>query len=190
MIRLRRPDDATLAALRERSRSDPFTYEPVGVTAMSEPPHGLRGLRRFTRLGSGDAVFHAAVECVMTWGLQRGSGLVVAGGERVEAGAVVAMAAPLPVAGWIDVVCRVIDVVDERDRAGFVYGTLPVHPEAGEESFTVVRREDGTVDLEIVAVSRSKHPLARLAPPITRRLQLAATRRYEQAALAAVAAGG
>lgn len=187
MIRLRRPDATTLAALRDRCAADAFTYEPVGVTRNEPAPDGFHRLVRRSPLGSGDEVFAAASGCVLSWGLQRGSGLVVAGDDRVGAGAVVAMAAPLPAVGWIDVVCRVIEVVDEPDRAGFVYGTLPVHPEAGEESFMVERSGDGSVELVIVAVSRSTNPLARLAPPITRRLQLAATRRYEQAARDAVA---
>ena len=33
--------------------------------------------------------------------------------------------------------CRVVYVVDEPDRRGFAYGTLPGHPESGEELFLV-----------------------------------------------------
>jgi uncharacterized protein (UPF0548 family) len=60
-----------------------------------------------------------------------------------------ALAAPLPL-GWIEVVCRVVDVVDEPDRFGFAYGTLPVHPDQGEESFTVALLPDGGVVFEII----------------------------------------
>lgn len=92
-------------------------------------------------------------------------------------GSVVAMAAPLPV-GWVEVVCRVVDIVDEPDRFGFTYGTLSVHPEQGEESFTVVRSSDASTDFHIVAVSRPRHVLARAVPPIARHLQRGATNRY------------
>lgn len=190
MIRIRRPDVTTLDALRQRCVDDPFTYEPVGLTQSGRSPDGFHGLVWRARLGSGDDVFAVAAACVLSWGLQRGSGLAVSAADRPVPGDVVAMAAPLPVAGWIDVVCRVIEVVDEPDRVGFVYGTLPTHPESGEESFMVERSADGMVALVIVAVSRSRHPLARLAPPITRRLQVAATRRYEHAARAAVEGHG
>ena len=97
-----------------------------------------------------------------------------------DIGLVVAMAAPLPM-GWIDVVCRVVAVVDEPDRFGFTYGTLPVHPEQGEESFTVTRSDDGSITFEIVAVSRPRQPLARAFAPVARRLQAAATKGYLQA---------
>lgn len=94
-------------------------------------------------------------------------------------GLVVAMSAPLPL-GFIDVTCRVVSVVDEPNRFGFGfgYGTLPIHPGQGEESFTVERDDDGEVTFRIVAVSRPRHPLTRLCPPVARRLQRAAIERY------------
>lgn len=92
-------------------------------------------------------------------------------------GSNVAMAAPLPV-GYVDVVCRIVDVDDRTDRYRFTYGTLPTHPEQGEESFTVTRASDGHVDFEIVAASRPRHLLARLMPPVARRLQARAVARY------------
>ena len=39
--------------------------------------------------------------------------------------------------------CRVVYVVDEPDRRGFAYGTLPGHAESGEERF-VVRYDPAT----------------------------------------------
>ena len=90
---------------------------------------------------------------------------------------VVAMAAPLPI-GWVEVVCRVVGVCDEPDRFGFTYGTLSVHPEQGEESFTVIRTDDGGTGFRIVAVSRPRQVLARALSPVARRLQMAATNRY------------
>ena len=33
--------------------------------------------------------------------------------------------------------CRVVYVIDEPSRRGFAYGTLPGHPESGEEAFIV-----------------------------------------------------
>jgi uncharacterized protein (UPF0548 family) len=35
--------------------------------------------------------------------------------------------------GPIRVPCRVVYVLDEPERRGFAYGTLPGHPESGEE---------------------------------------------------------
>ena len=50
---------------------------------------------------------------------------------------------------------------DQKNRFGFTYGTLPVHPEQGEESFAIVIAPDGIVTVEITAVSRSRHPYRR-----------------------------
>jgi uncharacterized protein (UPF0548 family) len=102
-----------------------------------------------------------------------------------KVGVVVAMSGPLPL-GYIDVVCRVISVIDETDRFGFAYGTLPVHVADGEESFTIGRDHDGTTTFVIDVVSRPRHPLARLCPPITSRLQRRAIAAYLDAMSQAV----
>jgi uncharacterized protein (UPF0548 family) len=68
--------------------------------------------------------------------------------------------------------CRIVRVIDESDRVGFACGTLPGHPECGEEAFVVERRADGTF-FSITAFSRPADPLARLAGPIGRAIQLA-----------------
>jgi uncharacterized protein (UPF0548 family) len=114
-----------------------------------------------------------------------GAGLVVQAIDPPTVDSVVAMAAPLPI-GWVEVVCRVVDVVDEHDRFGFTYGTLSVHPGQGEESFTVIRTDDGSIDFHIVAASRPRQLLARAFPPVARRLQIAATNRYLAAMQSAV----
>jgi hypothetical protein len=57
-----------------------------------------------------------------------GGGLIVSVDGPPVAGLAVAMSAPPPV-GFIDAVCRVVAVIDEPDRFGFAYGTLPDHPE-------------------------------------------------------------
>ncbi|MEJ7801487.1 MAG: DUF1990 domain-containing protein, partial [Ilumatobacter sp.] len=114
-----------------------------------------------------------------------GAGLVVLAARPPLVGDIVAIRAPLPL-GWIDAVCRVVRLVDEPDRAGFAYGTLADHPAQGEESFTVERDDDGTVTFEIIAVSRPRHPLARLAPAVARILQRRAVDRYLDAMTIAV----
>ncbi len=73
----------------------------------------------------------------------------------------------------------------EDDRFGFAYGTLPVHPERGEESFVLSRTEGGAT-FTICAVSQPIHPLARLAPPVGDFLQSLATARYLEAMKEAV----
>lgn len=176
-IRLTRPSQEALASLAQAATSDSLTYGPVGISTMAEPPAGYRRARWSASLGNGEHAFDRAVRALQHWKVHDGAGLAVHAAGPPEVGSVVAMAAPLPI-GWIDVVCRVVDVVDEPDRFGFTYGTLPVHPEQGEESFTVIRLPDGSTEFQIVSASRPRHILARAVPPVARGLQSAATNRY------------
>lgn len=77
--------------------------------------------------------------------------------------------------------CRVVYVVDEPDRRGFAYGTLPGHPEAGEERFVLRRRDDGSVELTIAAFSRPASMLAKVGGPLSRKIQDMMTQRYLRA---------
>lgn len=100
------------------------------------------------------------------------------------------MALALPVTGiWVTAACRVVLVVDEPDAFGFAYGTLPHHPESGEESFVVRRAPDGRVAVEIVAVSRPQTLLTKLAGPIGSLIQRRTAQQY-LAGLAQESAGG
>ncbi len=176
-IRLTRPSHKALTRLADGATHDDLTYAPVGATITGRAPDGYRLDRCSIVIGEGPVVFERATHALRQWQPHRGAGIAVSADEPPTVGLIVAMAAPLPI-GFIHAVCRVVSVVDEPDRCGFAYGTLPVHPEQGEESFVVTRRADGTVAFEIVAVSRPRHPLARACPPIARRLQRAATKRY------------
>jgi uncharacterized protein (UPF0548 family) len=67
--------------------------------------------------------------------------------------------------------------VEEADRRGFAYGTLPGHPESGEEAFTVVLTGTGDVRIRIRAFSRPASLVARAGRPFTRLIQQYATDR-------------
>jgi uncharacterized protein (UPF0548 family) len=120
--------------------------------------------------------FDRAVEAIRAREVHRSADLSVLADGEVEVGTNVAMGAPLPV-GFVDVTCRVVAVVEESGRCGFAYGTLPVHPESGEESFLIVRDDSG-VRFEVTAVSKPRHPLARLVPLVADRMQDQAVQRY------------
>jgi uncharacterized protein (UPF0548 family) len=122
----------------------------------------------------GPASFDRGVEALTDWAMHRDAGLSVMTDGPLMVGTNVAMSAPLPV-GFVDATCRIVGVVDDDDRFGFAYGTLPVHPERGEESFVLDRRAS---TFTVEAVSTEAHPLARLVPPVARRLQSAAVSRY------------
>jgi uncharacterized protein (UPF0548 family) len=159
-----------LAALR-------LTYQEVGATA-GPMPGGYHHVRDSAVIGSGRARFDEAAGAVMRWGMLRGAGLRVTATTdiaRVGAEVIVGM-------GPVKVPCRVVYVVDEPDRRGFAYGTLPGHAETGEELFAV--RYDPATDLvyaEVAAFSRHGTWWSRLAGPVTSVLQRAVTRRYLRA---------
>jgi uncharacterized protein (UPF0548 family) len=74
--------------------------------------------------------------------------------------------------------CRITRVIDEGDRYGFVYATLPGHPERGEESFIVSMAEEGTVRFHIAAISAPADWLTRAAGPLGRAVQSVTTSAY------------
>jgi uncharacterized protein (UPF0548 family) len=184
MLRLTRPSTDDLEQVLEEQRGEQPTYAPVGGTIRDEFPAGYRVDRQSAVLGQGDETWAKAVGALKDWGPQRGSGLTVLADGSIAEGTNVVVVAPLPL-GFALAACRVVAVVDEPDRWGFAYGTLPVHPEEGEEYFGV-RRDEGVVSFEIVAFSKPRDPLARLGAPVARRVQVRATRRYLEAMQAAV----
>jgi uncharacterized protein (UPF0548 family) len=123
-----------------------------------------------------DGTFDNAIRAISVWDVHRKAGLSVVADGALDVGTNVAMSAPLPV-GFVDVTCRVVAVIHEANRCGFAYGTLPVHPETGEEAFIVVRDGD-SVRFNVQAVSAPHHPLARVVPQIADRMQDAAVKRY------------
>jgi len=156
----------------------PFTYDEQGATRQLELPAGYDHVEREHVVGAGREDFDRAAAAVFRWTAQRGAGLrIQASGPASTPGTVVLMTAGLRRLG-LDIPCRVVWVVDEPDRRGFGYGTLPGHPESGEESFVVTLRPDGEVVYELRAFSRLATRLSRLGAPVSHRVQTLALDRY------------
>ena len=102
-------------------------------------------------------------------------------GSPREPGTVVVLSAGLPSLGY-DIPCRVVWAQTEGDEQGFGYGSLPGHPESGEECFVVSLRPDGAVVFTTRVFSRLASPLARLGGPVSRAVQRAAIDGYVAAA--------
>lgn len=177
-ICLARPSASHLSSLKADSEADALTYSPVHLLSLPEPPVGYRSEQWSVDLGVGQNLFQNASVALSTWKIHEKSGLAVVVAGPATVGLVVAMAAPLPLFGWIEAVCRVVDVVEDDNRYGFTYGTLSTHPECGEESFSVVRARDGQVSFNIHSVSRPAHWAARALPLVAKGLQSTANRRY------------
>jgi uncharacterized protein (UPF0548 family) len=155
----------------------PLTYAEVGATA-GPLPAGYHHVQKSAAIGRGRRRFEEAAEKGMRWGMLRGAGL------RVDATSEVAAVGAEVIVhlGPVQAPCRVVYVVDEPDRRGFAYGTLPGHAESGEERF-VVRYDPATDEVyaEVVAFSRHATWWSRLGSPVTSVAQRVITARYLRA---------
>lgn len=170
------PTDDELRARARALRHSPLTYAEVGATE-GELPRGYKHDRSERVLGVGDQAWADAKVAVMNWSAHRHAGVRVVPDTPPVEGEVVMVSFKVPKA-YVIGGCRVVLVVEEDDRVGFAYGTLPGHPERGEESFMVHRDEDGTVRAVITVFSKANDPLVRLGAPIARRMQKRATKQY------------
>jgi uncharacterized protein (UPF0548 family) len=152
----------------------PLTYSEVGATA-GPLPTGYHHIQKSAVIGRGRLLFEEAAAAGMRWGMLRGAGL------RVEATSEVAAVGSEVIVhlGPVRAPCRVVYVVDEADRRGFAYGTLPGHAESGEESF-MVRYDSATDEVfaEVRAFSRHATWWSKAAAPVTSVLQRVVTQRY------------
>jgi uncharacterized protein (UPF0548 family) len=69
--------------------------------------------------------------------------------------------------GPFTVPCEIVYVLDEPNRSGFGYGTLPGHFERGEEAFVVERDQQDRVWFRVTAFSRPARWPTLLAGPLT-----------------------
>jgi uncharacterized protein (UPF0548 family) len=151
-----------------------LTYHEVGATA-GPLPDGYHHVRKAAVIGHGRPRFEEAAVKVMRWGMLRGAGVrVEPTSEVADVGSEVLVGL-----GPLRAPCRVVYVVDEKDRRGFAYGTLPGHPESGEEMFGV-RYDPATdeVHAEVIAFSRHGTWWSRLGAPVTALAQRVITARY------------
>lgn len=170
MFSLRKPtrDDARKFCASQASA--PFTYAAVGATA-DVPPPGFDVDRLRVPIGAGPEAFERAKQALLAW-RQFDLGWVeaVLADAPLIAGQVVAVAGRA-CGAWTLNAARIVYVVDEPQRFGFAYGTLPRHVECGEERFLVEYDAEGRVWYEVAAFSRPRHLAARLAYPFLRRWQ-------------------
>lgn len=168
MFRLGRYSTAELERILAKARTDAPTFS-AGTSSR------YRHDRYERRLGSPE-LFPVAARALRDWAAHTGAGGRVLGDRPVAMDATVVVVFHL---GPIDVAspCRISEVVDEPDRWGFAYATLPGHSEEGQETFTVGRRPGGTV-FELDVLWRPRELLARLSGPIGLAVQGHVTRRY------------
>ena len=149
----------------------------MGATRTRNAPAGYRSQSYEQSLGAGGDVWQRAKIGLSTWVPHRGAGaeIVPADTPLTEGETLLVLLRPGPI--WAVAPCRVVYVVDEPDRFGFAYGTLPGHPEQGEEAL-VVESDGERVDFRVDVFSRPVERLARLGAPVTRLIHRRVTLRY------------
>ena len=178
-VSLLRPSAARLRAIAAAA-----AHEELSVTVGSTDgacPAGMATNAAEGRVGDARD-FAAAAAAVRDLAMFELPWLAAAGAAPFAPGVGIAVSGRVLGVWWTNV-CRVVRVVDEPDRQGFVYATLRSHMMAGEERFLVERRGDGT-HFVVLANSRPVHPLARVGWQLVRRMQ----RRFAQQAVGAIAA--
>ncbi|HEY5222588.1 MAG TPA: DUF1990 family protein [Microbacteriaceae bacterium] len=133
-------------------------------------------------VGSGDAVWERVTRDVLRWRVKTASGFAVDPTGPVSQGDRVIVTARLLTVTIVEPV-EVVAVVEELDRVGFAYRTMPGHPVSGEEAFIVHRRGE-EVRLTVRSLTRAApqqpwrflYPLLRIAQRIARRRYLRSLR--------------
>ncbi|MFG6443927.1 DUF1990 family protein [Microbacterium sp. P07] len=153
------------------------TYAEVGATA-GTLPHGYHHVRVERDIGRGREVFDRASDDLFAGLVQRRAGADIELSEvPLREGTRVRMrlrVGPLV----FHIPCLVVWAERTTYSCGFAYGTLPGHPERGEERFSLRLMPSGEVIFSIVAFSQPGRWFTRLGGPIARVVQARMTRRY------------
>lgn len=173
--RLSRPSETLLAGLRDAAGSHALTYPGEGGSLDGVHPDAFHWHESEVTV---NAEWDTARAAIRQWAGHRGvGGLLAPRVPPLAKGST--MAFGVPVFGiWATGTCRIVRSFDDGRTFGFAYGTLPHHPEQGEEMFAVRNNDDGTVTFRIAAFSRPGDVVTRSIGPIGRVVQRAMTRRY------------
>jgi uncharacterized protein (UPF0548 family) len=171
-------NSTSIESILARARTTEPTFPNLGATLTENTPRGFRRMTKQVLLGRGDVVFDRASEGIRTWRSHELLGVRIyptATSPTLNGTVVVTLGSRF---ASIAAPCRIIAVIDEPERIGFVYATLPGHPEQGEELFIVSIGDEGTVRFRISAISAPGDRLTRIAGPLGRAVQSVATSGY------------
>lgn len=191
MISLRQPSARSIDAFLRRQAGVPLSYATEGMTRGASPAgYNVDHLRH--RLGAGDATFSRACAALDLWRqFEQGWVRLDPSAAPPATGLVVASTARVGPTWWTNA-CRVVYLLNEPGpprRVGYAYGTLVGHAECGEECFSIEMTDTGEVWYDVLAYSHPRHPLARMAYPLSRLVQKRFARGSAAAMQAAVDVG-
>jgi uncharacterized protein (UPF0548 family) len=161
------------------------TYPEVGQSLVDPLPSGYHHIAEQRVVGHGRAEYERAARELFRWAVHRRAGLrIITSTEQVVEGALITSILGIGRFG-VHAPCIVVAVVDELDRVGWAYGTLPGHPECGEEAFLLTLLPSGEVLFEVRAFSRAGVWWSKVVGPAGRAVQRWVTTRYLRALVTA-----
>jgi uncharacterized protein (UPF0548 family) len=177
----RYPRLAQLQAHWQAAARLPHNYAEAGATRHDAGVPGYRATAYRLPIGRGPEDFSRAAAALRQWQhFANGWTRLYPARVALQPGEAVVVSFHL-FGGWWHNRCRIRYLIDEADRLGYAYGTLPGHVARGEEYFGIYRDKDGSVFFEIKAFSQPVHPLARLFPVVFRAYQRHFVRQAGQA---------
>ncbi|MEM9917125.1 MAG: DUF1990 domain-containing protein [Bacteroidota bacterium] len=147
------------------------TYEAVGISRQDKSLPGFDNDHSHITLGQGELVWERACIAIREWAhFPFGWTRIVPAEEEPREGQTVAVLIHLFGLWWLNS-ARVVYTIEEKNRFGFAYGTLPGHVEMGEEAFWVQRDAEGVVSYHIKAFSKPRMWLTKIGYPVVRMCQ-------------------
>jgi uncharacterized protein (UPF0548 family) len=168
------PSEAEIRRFIAEQRNSRFSYLEVGASAGDIPSRYNVDHNRI-QLGKGEVKWRRAVAAICGWQMFNIPWVhLYWPNAPIQVGIDVAVS--VHHFGFHSLnACRIVYVVDEdgsNKRFGFAYGTLWEHAESGEERFTVEwRHDEDEIWYDLLAFSRPRKMAARLAYPLSRKLQ-------------------
>ncbi|MEL6635488.1 MAG: DUF1990 domain-containing protein [Bacteroidota bacterium] len=169
-VSLRFPNLPRIQQFIQGEEGLPYSYPEIGASRTQGPAH-YDNDHHSVYLGEGEAVWNRAVAALRAW-QQFPPDWTVVHPQRtpLEEGQTVAVLFRLFGMWWTNS-ARIVYCLDEPQRFGFAYGTLPGHVECGEECFWIERDSAGAIHYHIRAFSKPRFWLVRLAYPFARTQQ-------------------
>lgn len=184
MFALKEPSEDSLEVFLDQQRRLPLSYAEAGAT-LGVVPSGYSADHSRIRLGEGQECFRRAAAALAGWRMfDTGWTRIFPEDSAVVEGVVVCVVARH--FGFYSLnPARVIRVLDESTRYGFIYGTLPAHSERGEERFSVEITPEGSVYYDLYSFARGNSLPVRLGYPVRRLVQRRFARDSQRAMLGA-----
>jgi uncharacterized protein (UPF0548 family) len=174
LFHLTEPSEDQVRRFIVEQKGSRFSYLEVGASSGDIPSRYNVDHNRI-RLGKGEVTWHRAVAAIRGWQMFNIPWVrLYWPNAPIEVGTDVAVS--VHHFGFYSLnACRIVYLINNEDgstkRFGFAYGTLWEHTESGEERFTVEWRRDEEIWYDLLAFSRPRNMAARLAYPLSRKLQ-------------------